>query len=53
MLTLFLPVQVSVTLKELDLDNSEGHPNVNPISPCTGVCDPEGAGSGQPYWVSH
>jgi hypothetical protein len=52
MLTLFILVQVSVTLKELGLDNPTGYPNVNLISPGTGVCDPEGAESGQPYWLS-
>jgi hypothetical protein len=47
MLTLFLPVQVSVTLKELGLNNPTGYSNVNPISQGAGVCNPEGAGSGQ------
>jgi hypothetical protein len=52
MLMLFIFVQVSVTLKELGLNNPTGYPNVNPISPCAGVCDPEGAGSGQLYRLS-
>ncbi len=52
MLTLFIPVQVSKTLKEKSMDNTTGYPNVNPIYPGAGVCDPEGAGSRQPYWLS-
>ncbi len=46
MLTPFLLVQVSVTLKELGLDNPTGYPNVNPICPRAGVCDPKGAKMG-------
>ncbi len=52
MLTLFILVQVSVTLKELGLDNPAGYPNVKHIYPGAGDCDPEGVGSGQPYWLS-
>jgi hypothetical protein len=48
MLTLFIQVQVSVTLKELGLDKPTGYHNVNHIYPGAGICDLKGAGLDNP-----
>ncbi len=48
MLSLFILVQVTVTLKELGLDNPTGYPNVKPLYPGAGVCDPKELGLDNP-----